>query len=161
MTSVLNLCSIKESFVVFRCIYKRGLSGWKLKNLNIFGEKILKNKTHVIYVHVKYVVCFFINPLMESKKAVVCSNVPWSPRLPEFSPDSRMLSLEARMLMLPCVCTSFKAKWILLKLQGKKSNLQKGILWKQKRLEIVNKIEVKRVSNATRELNVNTLRWSV
>ena len=42
-----------------------------------------------------------------------------------------------------------------------KSNLQKGILWKQKRLEIVNKIEVKRASNATRELNVNTLRWSV
>ena len=65
------------------------------------------------------------------------------------------------MLMLPCVCISFKAKWILLKLQGKKSNLQKGILWKQKRLEIVNKIEVKRASNATRELNVNTLLWSV
>ena len=82
---------------------------------------------------------------------------------PEFSPDSRMLSFEARMLMLPCVCIifSFKAKWILLKVQGKKSNLQKGILWKQKRLEIVNKIEVKRASNATRELNVNTLRWSV
>ena len=65
------------------------------------------------------------------------------------------------MLMLPCVCTSFKAKWILLKLQGKKSNLQKGVLWKRERLEIFNKIEVKRASNATRELNVNTLRWSV
>ena len=161
MTSVLNLCSIKESFVVFRRIYKRGLSGWKLKNLNIFGENILKNKTHVIYVHLKYVVCFFINPLMELKKSSCLFQCTVVPPIPEFSPDSRMLSLEARMLMLPCVCTSFKAKWILLKLQGKKSNLQKGILWKQKRLEIVNKIEVKRASNATRELNANTLRWSV
>ena len=30
-----------------------------------------------------------------------------------------------------------------------------------KKAWVVNKIEVKRASNATRELNVNTLRWSV
>ena len=28
-------------------------------------------------------------------------------RIPEFSPDSRMLPFEARMLMLPCVCIIF------------------------------------------------------
>ena len=38
---------------------------------------------------------------MESKKAVVCSNVPWS------SASQRMLPFEARMLMLPCVCIIF------------------------------------------------------
>ena len=77
------------------------------------------------------------------------------PRIPEFSPDSRLLSFEARMLMLPCVCInfSFKAEWSLLKLQGKHSNLQKGISWKRNRLEIFNKIEAKRASNATREHN--------
>ena len=96
---------------------------------------------------------------MESKIAVVCSN---DPLIPEFSPNSGMLSFEARMLMLsfysPAVCILFKAKWILLQWQVKQSNLQKCISWKRKRLEIINKIDAKRASRATRELNVNTLR---
>ena len=57
---------------------------------------------------------------------------------------------------------SFKAEWSLLKLQGKHSNLQKGISWKRNRLEIFNKIEAKRASNATRERNTLVgvgLRW--
>ena len=69
------------------------------------------------------------------------------------------------MLMLSfyssTVCISFKAKWILPQWQMKHSNLWKCISWKRKRLEIINKIEAKRASSATRELNVNTLRWSV
>ena len=69
------------------------------------------------------------------------------------------------MLMLSfyslTVCISFKAKCILPQWQVKQSNLWKCISWKRKRLEIINKIEAKRASSATRELNVNTLRWSV
>ena len=125
-------------------------------------KQFLKNKSPVIFLHLKYVVCFYINPLMESKIAVVCSSVPL---IPEFSPNYGMLSVEARMLMLsfysPTVSNSFKAKWILPQWQVKQSNLQKCISWKRKRLEIINKIEAKRASSATRELNVNTLRWSV
>ena len=73
------------------------------------------------------------------------------PRIPEFSPDSRLLSFEARMLMLPCVCNNFLSK-------------RNGLCWSYKgnsqicrkvfhgnRLEIINKIEAKRASNATRE----------
>ena len=124
--------------------------------------QFLKNKSPVIFLHLKYVVCFYINPLMESKIAVVCSSVPL---IPEFSPNYGMLSVEARMLMLSfhslTVSNSFKAKWILPQWQVKQSNLWKCISWKRKRLEIINKIEAKRASSATRELNVNTLRWSV
>ena len=149
--------------MVFCRICKRGPSGWKSGKFEHFWRKqFLKNKSPVIFLHLKYVVCFHINPLMESKIAVVCSNVPL---IPEFSPNSRMLSFEARMLMLsfysPVVCVSFRAKWILLQWQVKQSNLWKCISWKRKRLEKINKIEAKRASNATRELNVNTLRWSV
>ena len=70
------------------------------------------------------------------------------PRIPEFSPDSRLLSFEARMLMLPFVGINFLSK---RNVQGKHSNLQKSISWKRNRLEIINKIEAKRASNATRE----------
>ena len=129
---------------------------------HFWRKQFLKNKSPVIFLHLKYVVCFYINPLMESKIAVVCSSVPL---IPEFSPNYGMLSVEARMLMLsfysPTVSNSFKAKWILPQWQVKQSNLWKRISWKRKRLEIINKIEAKRASSATRELNVNTLRWSV
>ena len=110
-------------------------------------KQFLKNKSPVIFLHLKYVVCFYINPLMESKIAVVCSSVPL---IPEFSPNYGMLSVEARMLMLsfysPTVSNSFKAKWILPQWQVKPSNLQKCISWRQKRLEVISKIEAKRAS---------------
>ena len=84
---------------------------------------------------------------MESKIAVVCSSVPL---IPEFSPNYGMLSVEARMLMLsfysPTVSNSFKAKWIFPQWQVKPSNLQKCISWRQKRLEVIGKIEAKRAS---------------
>ena len=138
---------------------------------HFWRKQFLKKKSPAIFLHLKYVFCFYINPLTESKIAVVCSNVPL---IPEFSPNSGMLSFEARMLMLSfearmlmlsfyssTVCISFKAKWILSQWQVKQSNLWKCISWKRKRLEIINKIEAKRASSATRELNVNTLRWSI
>ena len=110
-------------------------------------KQFLKNKSPVIFLHLKYVVCFYINPLMESKIAVVCSSVPL---IPEFSPNYGMLSVEARMLMLsfysPTVSNSFKAKWIFPQWQVKPSNLQKCISWRQKRLEVISKIEAKRAS---------------
>ena len=52
------------------------------------------------------------------------------------------------MLMLPFVGINFLSK---RNVQGKHSNLQKSISWKRNRLEIINKIEAKRASNATRE----------
>ena len=129
---------------------------------HFWRKQFLKNKSPAIFLHLKYVFCFYINPLTESKIAVVCSNVPL---IPEFSPNSRMLSFEARMLMLSfysrTVCILLKAEWIVPQWQVKQSNLQKCISWKRKRLEIINKIDAKRTSSATRELNVNTLRWSV
>ena len=159
MNPVLNLYSIKESLWYFVAFANGGrlVGNWK-----IWRKQFLKNKSPAIFLHLKYVFCFYINPLTESKIAVVCYNVPL---IPEFSPNSGMLSFEARMLMLSfysyTVCISFKAKWILPQWQVKQSNLWKRISWKRKRLEIINKIEAKRASSATRELNVNTLRWSV
>ena len=152
----------QRKFVVFRRICKRGPSSWKLENLNIFGENNLQriNLPLSFYIWNTWFV-FYINPLMESKN----SSCLFQFLLIQFSPNSRMLSFEARMLMLsfysPTVCISFKAKCILPQWQVKQSNLWKCISWKRKRLEIINKIDAKRASSATRESNVNTLRWSV
>ena len=56
---------------------------------HFWRKQFLKNKSPTIFLHLKYVFCFYINPLTESKIAVVCSNVPL---IPEFSPNSGMLS---------------------------------------------------------------------
>ena len=127
----------QRKFVVFRRICKRGPSGY-LPTFEIRGLFL-----HKFSYGIKYSSCLHQCPLIL-----------------EFSPNSRMLSFEAGMLTAPR-CISFKAKWILPQWQVKQSNLQKCISWKRKRLEIINKIEAKRASSATREPNVNTLRWSV
>ena len=129
---------------------------------HFWRKQFLKNKSPVIFLHLKYVVCFFTEIILWIKNR---SCLFQSPLIPEFSPNSRMLSFEARMLMLSfhsrTVCISLKAEWIVLQWQLKQSNLQNCISWKRKRLEIINRIEAKSASSATRELNVNTLRWSV
>ena len=101
----------------------------------------------------KHVVCFYINPYMEFKKRIGLFQCTVVPRIPEFSPDSSMLAFWGQDANVTKRVNkfSFKAKWFLLKSQGKQSNSQKGISWKRKRLKIVNKIEAKRTSNATRE----------
>ena len=100
--------------------------------------------------------CYFLAIKMININHIVYSSIE---RL------QRKRQLQARMLMLSfyssTVCISFKAKCILPQWQVKQSNLWKCISWKRKRLEIINKIDAKRASSATRESNVNTLCWSV
>ena len=96
---------------------------WKLENGKFkhfwSKNKFSKTKAPVIYLHLKNVVCFYINSLMESKNAFVCSNVPWSRASQSSVQILECCLLNSRML-------SFKAEWSLLKLQVKQSNLQKG-----------------------------------
>ena len=140
--------------MIFRRICKRGLLvvNWKCKHFWP-KNKSFKNKTPVIYLHLKHVVCFYINPHMEFKKCIGLFQCTVVPRIPEFSPDSSILAFWGQDANVTRRVNkfSFKAKWFLLKLQGKQSNSQKGISWKRKRLKTVNKIEAKRTSNATRE----------
>ena len=92
----------QRKFVVFHRICKRGPSSWKLENLNIFWrQKFIKNESLVICLHLKYVVCFCINFLVESKIAVVCSNVP--------SSQSLVQILECCLLRPGCQCYNFTA----------------------------------------------------
>ena len=70
-----KFCDISSHLQTRPCVWKLGNGKFKhfwSKN-NFF-----KNKAPVIYLHLKNVVCFYINSLMESKNAFVCSNVPWS-----------------------------------------------------------------------------------
>ena len=61
---------------------------WKLENGKFkhfwSKNKFSKTKAPVIYLHLKNVVCFYINSLKEWKNAFVCSYVPWSK--PNFGP---------------------------------------------------------------------------
>ena len=75
---VLNLCSIKESLWYSSHLQTGSLWLEIGKFEHFWRKRFIKNKSPVICPDLKYVVCFYINFLMEPKIAVVCSNVPSS-----------------------------------------------------------------------------------
>ena len=90
---VLNLCSIKESLWYFVADSQTGFLWLEIGKFEHFWRKqFIKNISPVICLHL------FLHKFSYGIKNSSC--LLQCPLIPEFSPNSRMLSFEARMLML-------------------------------------------------------------
>ena len=151
-----KFCDISSHLQTGPCVWK--LENGKFKHF-WSKNKFSKTKAPVIYLHLKNVVCFYINSLMQWKNRICLFQCTVVPRIPEFSPDSRLLSFEARMLMLPFVGINFLSKrnGLCWSYKGSTQICRKVFHGSEKGLRFLTKWKLKGRATPPE----NTLRWSV